>query len=411
MRNRQIHRDELVSVYFALETEDCAYITVSAAGKRGGVEAVTEAAYASAAELLAGHKMHIVHERIFGSLECAEAVLKARWHILSLKGIAPSGPVTYVQGRPVWGQGLAGIQLQAVRPQTAQGVAVLEADGVACCRSWERSGARFLIVQGVHGGAPAMATERPAQAEAMFERAAAILRAHGASYADVARTWIYLNDILGWYDDFNRVRNAKYDAFGLMPDVSRGLLQEPLRLPASTGIQGDDLSGAACVMDVLAVLRAPGCQVDLVQMGNVRQADAFRYGSAFSRGACICEPDVTYVQISGTAAIDEQGRSVCPGDARAQVLWTLDTVRALIGQRGAALADICQATVFMKRPSDYDAYRLALADRGVSDMPAVCVLADVCREELLFEMDGTAAISIGPTAAARSRTTEGRRGK
>jgi enamine deaminase RidA (YjgF/YER057c/UK114 family) len=178
-----------------------------------------------------------------------------------------------------------------------------------------------------------------------------------------------------------------------MSGPSAEQLQGPLSLPASTGIQGENRLGAASVMDVLAVMRTPASQVDVVQMGNVRQADAFEYGSAFSRGACIREPDMTQIQISGTAAVDEQGRSVCSGDARAQALWTLDTVEALIGQQGAGLTDICQATVFLKRAQDYTAYQQALAERGLNEMPAVCVLADVCRDELLFEMDGMAAFA------------------
>lgn len=42
-------------------------------------------------------------------------------------------------------------------------------------------------------------------------------------------------------------------------------------------------------------------------MTNARQKDAFECGSAFSRGAWIREPDMTQVQVSGTAAIVEQG--------------------------------------------------------------------------------------------------------
>ena len=32
------------------------------------------------------------------------------------------------------------------------------------------------------------------------------------------------------------------------------------------------------------------------------------------------------------------------------------------------------------------------ADRGLSDFPTVCVVADVCREELLFEIDAEAVV-------------------
>ena len=83
----------------------------------------------------------------------------------------------------------------------------------------------------------------------MLERAERILRENGASYKDVVRTWFYLSDILGWYAAFNKVRNEKYGEFGIMP----GPGDRELLLPASTGIQGETPSGAACAMDLIAV--------------------------------------------------------------------------------------------------------------------------------------------------------------
>jgi len=143
-------------------------------------------------------------------------------------------------------------------------------------------------------------------------------------------------------------------------------------------------------MDVLAVSRRPDCPVKVEQMSNARQKDAIEYGSAFSRGAWIREPDMSQIQISGTAAIDEQGKSLFLGDCRAQILRTFDIVEALVGKAGASLKDICQATVFLKRAQDLPLYTQAAAERGLADLPAVCMVADVCRDDLLFEMDATA---------------------
>jgi hypothetical protein len=33
--------------------------------------------------------------------------------------------------------------------------------------------------------------------------------------------------------------------------------------------------------------------------------------------------------------------------------------------------------------------------RGLEELPAVCVVADVCREELLFEIDAEAVVKTG----------------
>jgi hypothetical protein len=42
------------------------------------------------------------------------------------------------------------------------------------------------------------------------------------------------------------------------------------------------------------------------------------YGSAFSRGILIQERDTALIQVSGTAAIDEAGKSLYPDNIRAQ---------------------------------------------------------------------------------------------
>ena len=142
-------------------------------------------------------------------------------------------------------------------------------------------------------------------------------------------------------------------------------------------------------MDLLAVTGKPECAVKVDQMTNARQKDAFEYGSAFSRGAWIREPDMTQVQVSGTAAIDERGKSLFPGDCRAQIFRTFENIEALVAPAGASLKDICQATVFLKRAQDLPVYTQAAAERGLADLPAVCVVADVCRDDLLFEVDAT----------------------
>ena len=221
----------------------------------------------------------------------------------------------------------------------------------------------------------------------MIQRAAEILESQGASYCDVIRTWFYLADILGWYPEFNRARTAIYGRFGILPGQGNGRL----KLPASTGIRGELATGAAGALDLLAVVGPPDSRPLVKQLSNPGQQDAFRYGSAFSRGALIHQSDLSLIQVSGTAAIDEQGQSLYAGDVRAQIDCTFDKIDALIGQEGAALGDIAAACVFVKRPEDALVYQERVAARGLEALPAVVMVADICREELLFEMDAEVA--------------------
>jgi enamine deaminase RidA (YjgF/YER057c/UK114 family) len=243
-------------------------------------------------------------------------------------------------------------------------------------------------ITGLHNG-PGEPESRAIQVRRMLERADSILREQGGSYRDVVRTWFYLADILEWYPEFNKVRNETYGEFGIMPGPGDGTLL----LPASTGIRGDVRSGAAATMDLLAVIGVPAFRPAVTQLTNRGQLGAFRYGAAFSRGALIRGPAGSVFQLSGTAAIDERGKSLFVGDIRGQIGCTLDKVEALMAQAGAGLRDICAATVFVKRPEYFAVFRGMAEERGLADLPAVCVVADVCREELLFEIDAEGVIT------------------
>jgi enamine deaminase RidA (YjgF/YER057c/UK114 family) len=382
--SRETWRDVPLTVHVAGPTDDDIFVTAAVGGDDAAPAEAAARLYAYVAELLATRRMQVVHERLFGSIAVRGAVLDARSEALRRGGLDAEGPLTFVQGGPVWGEGLAGVQMRLVRPPEGTQVETIYEGGVPAGRAWTRSGGRFLMLQDLCAEpADVAGSTRAIQAERMFRRAEAILRSQGADYLDVVRTWIYLSRILEWYDEFNEARNAVYERVGL---IGRETL-----LPASTGIEGDNVHGAASVMDLTAIVRPEGAPVRVSHLGNVRQADAFSYGSAFSRGACIHEPHLKHVHISGTAAVDRKGRTMHVGDARKQMLCTADCVRSLIGQEGASLTDICQATVFFKHAGDYEEFRAIGEESGLGGVPAVYVRADVCRADWLFEIDGVAA--------------------
>jgi hypothetical protein len=47
----------------------------------------------------------------------------------------------------------------------------------------------------------------------------------------------------------------------------------------------------------------------------------------------------------------------------------------------------------VKRPEHADVFREMAVKRGLEELPAVCIVADVCREELLFEIDAETAVA------------------
>jgi enamine deaminase RidA (YjgF/YER057c/UK114 family) len=302
---------------------------------------------------------------------------------------------TYVEGLPADGGlgSLAGIHVVAARAVNGGG-RWLEPEGRACGRLVESPNAHLLSLCDVGVLAPRRAALDPADETSVTLRAAeTALSGEGWSFGEVCRTWFYLRDILDWYDGFNCARNEAFRRMGLMVPGCDDTI------PASTGIGGRSARGGSCALDLLAVRPKATARFERRRLYNVRQNEATAYGSAFARGVCLDLGAMRYVFVSGTAAIDEHGASVHPGDFRAQVVCTLENVAALLEGAGAGLVDVAQATAFVKRPEDVETFRHLARASGLSDVPTVTTLADVCRDELLFELDAAAVLRApGPSA-------------
>jgi enamine deaminase RidA (YjgF/YER057c/UK114 family) len=341
------------------------------------------------AEVIAEHGISVLSERVYALRSAREEVLARRAEALSAKGLASDAPVTFLQGTPASGEAFGGVQLWGVTPRAGAGqrVEVIRLDEQVLGREWIGPDFRQLVlgaIDGLGGGAP----DAPEQARRMFERASDALAARGYSFRDVARTWIYFARLLDWYGDFNAVRNAHYTAAGL-PKSAAGSVSA---FPASTGIQAQSAS-EECLMDVLAIDpgRAGRIAVRPVSESG-RQGQASAYGSAFSRAMVIDWAEYKIIHVSGTASIDHRGHSTHPGDAGAQLRDTLASIDALLQPEGAGLSNLCQGTLFAKSTAVAATCRDVARDLGSPALPFVEVIADVCRPELLVEIEAVAIV-------------------
>ena len=100
--------------------------------------------------------------------------------------------------------------------------------------------------------------------------------------------------------------------------------------------------------------------------------------------------------ISGTASItDSETRFV--GDVEGQTHQTLDNIAALIGEEnfrrhglsgaGATLDDVGLVRVYIKRQEDYEKTKAACEAR-LGELPTIYAIGDVCRPDLLVEIEG-----------------------
>ena len=362
-------------------------------------ETAAEEAYAAIDEACRSRGAAPLQERVFGELSAAPAT--ARGRARALRGSTLwSVPPTFVEGSPVGRGGLAGVNVIA-----AKGTArLVEERETRLGRVVEGEGVRFLGLADVGRCAPAGPAGGPAEEAARsIDAAEAFLVREGFSFGDVVRTWFYLRDILDWYGPFNDARNAAFRRMGLIGRDGDG------PVPASTGIAGRNARGGFCALDLIALQARAGGRLAVRRLHSPRQSEATEYGSAFARAIELSLGEARYIFISGTASIDEHGATVHPGDFETQARYTLEVVDALLAEAGAGLAHLAQATAFLKRPADARAFERILARAGLADAPIVATVADVCRDDLLFEIDATAALRAPAIASAAVLCSKGRR--
>jgi enamine deaminase RidA (YjgF/YER057c/UK114 family) len=220
------------------------------------------------------------------------------------------------------------------------------------------------------------------QALAMFRVAEELLQQAGMGFPDVVRTWIHLREMDRDYAELNRARRAFFEARGIDP------------LPASTGIGGGpvpeehDLCLGVYAVQPVPAARPPERTVMTAPTLN----EAMLYGSDFARGMRMVEANKVALHVSGTASIDEAGRTAHPGDFEAQADRMLVNIAALLEGQGATFGDVVSAITYLKRPADARRLREKLREAGFEGFPNALVAAPICRPELLCEAEALAVL-------------------
>ena len=220
------------------------------------------------------------------------------------------------------------------------------------------------------------------QALSAFEAVERELGEVGMDFSNVVRTWIYADRILDWYADFNRARNEFFAARGVYDRY----------VPASTGIGWTNGIGARLVLGAFAVKSKRPGDVEFEALPSPLQCPALEYGSSFSRAAEVRTPSWKRVIVSGTASIKPDSHDVAHvGDIDAQIDCTMNAVAAIYESRGLSLKDVSGALVYLKE----ERYR-ANWEKWLAAHPEYprehsrAIVADVCRDEWLFEIESDA---------------------
>lgn len=250
-----------------------------------------------------------------------------------------------------------------------------------------------------------------AESHCTFQELATILEKVGVDFDDVPRIWLYQsginkNEIASDGNEIERYRElnrARTDFFNQQKAIGH-LMTSPdgeIEYAASTGI---GMASGGLVIGCLA-LQTDRDDVKLVPLENPQQTSSFDYAQKFSpkspkfsRAMAVMLGEYVTTWVSGTASIIDS-ESVHLGDVAKQTDQTIDNIERLINREnferhglkgaGAKLTDLAKVRVYIKRLEDFEKCR-AVCRRRFGDLPMIFAQADICRNELLVEIEGVA---------------------
>jgi chorismate lyase / 3-hydroxybenzoate synthase len=202
------------------------------------------------------------------------------------------------------------------------------------------------------------------------------------------RVWNYLSEInreAGGEERYRHFNSARQTAF---LDCGRSTVGT---VPAASALGSPP--GSPLSVYFLASAHPP------TMIENPRQTSAYHYPTkfgvrspTFSRACVLNESAGTNLFVSGTASIVGH-ETIHRGDVRAQTLETLANIDALLNEANRVVGgryrlEELRLKVYIRRPDDLGDIESALATLHPS-MPILYLQADVCREDLLVEIEAT----------------------
>jgi enamine deaminase RidA (YjgF/YER057c/UK114 family) len=265
-------------------------------------------------------------------------------------------------------------------------------DGISWCRAGDLLYGVLELDEADFAGDSTISGLQAASCEA-YRRIFQLLEAQQLPH--LWRTWNYLAGINQESDGLERYRQfniGRQDAFIECHRVSTG------NVPAACAI---GLAGGPLSIAFMAGGEAA------VPVENPRQISAYNYPAeygprspTFSRAALVYLPGQEILFISGTASIVGH-QTVHPGDVVAQTKESLANV-AVVVEQANRLARTAPYTleslsyrVYIRYAGDFFAVRETLLPLIGVAAEIVYVQADICRADLLLEIEATASHTLG----------------
>ncbi len=238
-------------------------------------------------------------------------------------------------------------------------------------------------------------------AENAFDQAVALLRQEDMSLNNIVRQWNYIGNILAVRDGFQN-----YQVFNEVRGEYYNRHRTVIGYPAATGI---GLKLNSVVIDFCAV--KPDESVRIKGLSNPNQVNAYEYGQTvlkgtkdtgkpkkqppqFERALIMAHERNAVLYISGTASIIGQV-TIGKDNISEQTQVTIENIKKLTDAEriGQVLPEGIRYSmkfnllrVYIKNQKDFNVVR-AICNEHFPSVPAVFIEADVCRNDLLTEIE------------------------
>jgi len=328
-----------------------------------------------------------IYEKAFGYIADFPILLTARSRAYQQFGISSDSiPLSYIQGEPTArGARFAGVHVYGVQVHEPSKVSITDVvrEGRCFGKVIGSNGVKQAFFMGLidHEKRTADAVTAKTEIENIFTDLDLTLHNAGFELNNLVRTWFYLKEILPVYDVFNAVRNDSY----------AGKINEWC-VPASTGIQGAPSTGRELSVDAIAIRSTNDPWPKIHVMTSPQQPEAKTYGALFSRGIEIVWPQYKILHISGTASIDETGRSVHTDEPELQIMNTLNNILSLLNKYDATMTNVVHACAFFKSQDLEALFDNIIRKNNWNALPCLRLRGDICRHDLFFEMDCIAVV-------------------
>jgi len=244
-----------------------------------------------------------------------------------------------------------------------------------------------------------------------------ILEKENMDFSHIIRQWNYIENITGKITNKDETRQ-NYQVFNDIRSLYYGEVDFKRGYPAATGIGMEcggvvlDFIAAGVSSDITVIpVKNPG-QVDAhrysqdVLVGRAIHADQLKSAPKFERAKAIANNDSCYIYISGTAAIQGQ-KTQYPTDVEKQTRVTIENISRLISPDNlekhrlpvsSSELPFSYIRVYVKDETDLPTVK-KVCDEYFEEVPSLYLVSDICREDLLVEIEGAIHLPKSPSGS------------